>query len=666
MAKNGIERNKLDYILTDLLPVELSSRFSYRSFYDFLMEKEQKKELDNITETIKMKCAQSNGRIFEYNWGTMPLRYDILKGNDSLRRMSLIQPLSVINIYFFMECFQKDILEFFEENHKFSIRYHKMCDDLYYQTRSKKYVQYIRRITKKLGKSMISQTGRYFKIYPYESLNAFTASSVWRMNNYKYPYFAKVDYKSCFDSIYSHAYTWIIDRDIVEAGSTLNSGLFACIDRVMMNINGKSSNGIVVGPEYSRMIAEVLLQQIDKEVYLQLLKDGYEWKRDYRIFRYVDDIYIFTNSPNVRSAIVKAYSKISGVYRLTLNELKYYESNTPVMFNGWLEKTRLLSDKISSCFVSLKEYKALKDEKSLIKQENYILIDRMKDEFVSLITEFPEHKRTIVSFLLSTLLNHISQVNDGYQLFLTGKTKKALVLVDLAMFIYSACPCFEHSKKTLAMLVFMDKEVQFSRKESVENHKLQYIIRKYSFAFEKANIHDICDWFIFFNDFHVTLDIKTEIQMIKKAEIEDDPIIWANILLYSHYYAPFFKEMKNRIEEIIESRILRITGKNQMLRREFWYILIFYNCNFLSDACRKRMADIIESIKIKEENKDLKQHNNSKCILIVCKFLQQRSDGFFNWNSSVDMREVLAYRTMQRTLFKNYKESQYGLYASLE
>ena len=97
--------------------------------------------------------------------------------------------------------------------------------------------------------------------------------------NYQYQYFAKVDYKSCFDSIYSHAYTWIIDRDVVESGSISNSSLFACIDRVLMNINGKSSNGIVVGPEYSRMIAEILLQQIDKEVYLILLQEGYCWKR---------------------------------------------------------------------------------------------------------------------------------------------------------------------------------------------------------------------------------------------------------------------------------------------------------------------------------------------------------------------------------------------------
>lgn len=139
MGRNGIERNKLDYILTDLLPVELSGRFSYSPFYEFLMEKEQKKELDDIAEGIKKECAKSEKRIFEHGWGTMPLRYDIQKGNDSIRKMSLIQPLATLNIYFFMECYQKDILQFFKENHRFSIRYHKMCNDLYYQMRSKKY-----------------------------------------------------------------------------------------------------------------------------------------------------------------------------------------------------------------------------------------------------------------------------------------------------------------------------------------------------------------------------------------------------------------------------------------------------------------------------------------------------------------------------------------------
>ena len=39
MAREGIERNKLDYILTDLLPVELSGRFSYIKIYLIIIEK---------------------------------------------------------------------------------------------------------------------------------------------------------------------------------------------------------------------------------------------------------------------------------------------------------------------------------------------------------------------------------------------------------------------------------------------------------------------------------------------------------------------------------------------------------------------------------------------------------------------------------------------------
>ena len=150
MAWRGIERNKLDYILTDLLPVEISERFSFKPFYDFLLQKNQQDHLKQIADQMKKACAKSDQKIFDNEWGTMPLRYNILKGNDSLRRMSLIQPFSALNIYLFMECFEKDILYFFEQNHRFSIRYHRKCNDLYYKTRSSKTTRYIQNFARKL------------------------------------------------------------------------------------------------------------------------------------------------------------------------------------------------------------------------------------------------------------------------------------------------------------------------------------------------------------------------------------------------------------------------------------------------------------------------------------------------------------------------------------
>lgn len=44
----NIERNKIDYLLTDIMPVEVSELFSYSKFYEFLLE--HKKELTEITK----------------------------------------------------------------------------------------------------------------------------------------------------------------------------------------------------------------------------------------------------------------------------------------------------------------------------------------------------------------------------------------------------------------------------------------------------------------------------------------------------------------------------------------------------------------------------------------------------------------------------------------
>ena len=55
MNLNNIERNQLDYILTDVLPTELSEQFSYRYFYDYLVTKN-----DEIDEIVKLVTKRKN------------------------------------------------------------------------------------------------------------------------------------------------------------------------------------------------------------------------------------------------------------------------------------------------------------------------------------------------------------------------------------------------------------------------------------------------------------------------------------------------------------------------------------------------------------------------------------------------------------------------------
>lgn len=61
MDLNNIERNQLDYFLTDVLPTELSDRFTYIYFYKYLISKN--KDIQSmIRHQIKI-CRSNFGKI---------------------------------------------------------------------------------------------------------------------------------------------------------------------------------------------------------------------------------------------------------------------------------------------------------------------------------------------------------------------------------------------------------------------------------------------------------------------------------------------------------------------------------------------------------------------------------------------------------------------------
>ena len=53
---------------------------------------------------------------------------------------------------------------------------------------------------------------------------------------------------------------------------------------------------------------KILLQHIDNEILLELEKDGIFYKVDYAAFRYVDDIFLFSNQPQVLEQILSKYT----------------------------------------------------------------------------------------------------------------------------------------------------------------------------------------------------------------------------------------------------------------------------------------------------------------------------------------------------------------------
>ena len=646
------------------MPVEVSELFSYSKFYEYLLSKQS--ALDDIVSQMHAMKAENSETPFSGgkwgNWATSPLKFNILKGTDSIRELNLVQPLSAMNIYFFVECYQKELLDILSNNACFSLRYHRKNSDLFYRRKSKKIVDYFEKISQKVDRAILQQTGAYFKIHKFNSVSSFTNSRLWQQCNFKYRNFSKIDYKSCFDSIYTHAYKWCIEKDTVDSKEASNANLHIVIDRVLQNINGRSSNGLIVGPEFSRMIAEVLLQEIDVEVKHNLAAQGLNAGTDYRVFRYVDDIYIFSHTQAHTDLIIKTIERAAQKYLLKFNEFKYLKAYTPVVLSSWLGKARALSDRISALFYRKQELHDMAEKKPLLKS-GYISVDRIKDDFIYLVNEFPKEQRYIVSFMLSTLLNNISNKKDGYALFEPDKCARAFVLLDLAMYIYSFCPCFEHTQKLISMIVYMDDELQFS-KDELNHKKLINLIRRYSFVFEKGNMNDLCNWFVFFHDYSVPLLRSTETIFEKKLREEDNPILWANYLIYSRYHSDYHQEILTWVEEVLQYKVNQIGSKDPLLQKEFWYVLTFINCPYISSSVKTALENIVRPMATAAET-----NLANKIKKIIAEFLlQNKSNLFFCWGYyHFNTSKQLTFRTYQRTLFKQYKNKRsIELYGSLD
>ncbi|WP_461811436.1 reverse transcriptase domain-containing protein [Faecalimonas sp.] len=662
-STNGIERNKLDYLLTDIMPVEVSELFSFGKFYEYLLSHQL--ELNDIIDEMRQKKASNSGIPFMGDWGnwaSVPLKYEIMKGTQATRELNLVQPLAAMEIYFFIECYQKEVLDILDENACFSLRYHRKNSDLYYKRKIKHIADYFEKTSKKIDRGVLQQTGAYFKIGKFNSVASFTNSRLWRQCNFKYRNFAKADFKSCFNSIYTHAYKWCIERNTTDSKAANNANLYIVIDRVLQNINARSSNGVIVGPEFSRMIAEILLQHIDIDVKNMLIIKNMISGKDYRIFRYVDDIYIFANSQEHIDIIIKTIETAAQSYLLRLNDLKYFKTETPVVLNTWLGKTRELADQIANLFYSKHELHDIEGDKHLLKS-GYIPLDRIKDQFIYLINEYPNEKRYIVSFMLSTLLNNISNKKDGCNIFAPNKYGRAFVLMDLAMYIYSFCPCFEHTQRVISMLVYMDDELHFASEENTHK-KLTNLLRRYAFIFERGNINDLCNWFLFFYDYKISLPCRTECIIEDKLVAEDNPILWANYLIYSRYFERYHTTICSKIEQLIEHKIDQMPRTEVFLQKEFWYILVFINCPYITPTLKTKLTKIVSS-EITPTPKSLSE----KTVNLICQFmLQPASNLFFYWGYyHFNTSKQLTFRTYQRTLFKQYKnKNAIELYGSLD
>ena len=670
MNLNNIERNQLDYILTDVLPTELSEQFSYRYFYDYLVTKND--EIDEIVKLVT-KRKNENKEVFNgnSNWISMPLVYTIMKQLHSERSISLLQPLGALQLFLFISAYQKEMLNLLQKNSVYSLRYHKKNNDLYYKNKNKSVIKYFADLTQNTGKEIIEQTGMYFNIGPYKSIAAFTSSEDWLVLNSKYKYFIRTDYKACFDSIYTHTFNWIIGKDVNDTKNFKNGSIYSAIDRILMNINARTSNGIVVGPEFSRMIAEMLLQTIDRDVFSMLLNKNTLVNENYNIYRYVDDIFIFADSEKLANEIVGLYSEASRKYLLRLNDAKLSRNKVPFVLDAWLNETNLFANRAVTLLfnskderkIYIREYQSVQDVENampyLLKSESLSTSKRsIMNQFNELICKYESKDRTIVAYFLGTLLNKVGRNKEKVRIFKEDISETVVFnFLELVLYVYSFFPNYNNTQRLLSIISYVKDEFDiFEKKE-----KLQNLLEKYAFIFEKANLNDIVNLILFCHQAKIEIPFRQEEKIVEQLLSKDDPILWASYLLYSNYNNKYYLEIRDIIRKTLVERIDAIIKTDSIYTyREFWWVLIFNKSQHISAAEQEKIDAVIPNIATTVAG-------NPGAILgnLFVEFLKDSNNQFFEWDiNNTDFLRSITFKTRQRSIFKNYQENLPSLYWS--
>lgn len=639
----------MDILLTDLKPVEVSKMYTVKNFYEYLSTK--KKKMNKLVGELKNNITKDKC-IFKSGWHVAPLKFNVYKDSGELRTLSIMNPISMIEVYLFVSIYNKNLLLYLENN-DFSIRYHTKNNNLYYKKAYKGVVEYeYLQDDDKKAEYGLEASGTFYSIKPFDRLTKFYKSDIWFNLNNRFSYFAKIDYQSCFDSIYTHTYNWTITNNVVDAKNFKNNHVLSVIDRLLQNMNASITNGIIVGPEFSRLLAEIMLQHIDEEVVKDLVIRGKFQGEDYKVCRYVDDIFIFAKTEDAVQLIIDMFKEHSRKYHLKLNEGKMFFSKLPYIWNSWIQDVRYY---INTIFVDTVFYKNQKDINYVVKGGNICkqsVMANIKEEFNILISKNYQYRNKIVSFALTVVFNKLTKKNKMYIFSKEIKDRSINRFLDILFYFYSFAPTYNNTQKLISVLYVVEKEIG-----EYKNKKILYdIVQNYDFIFINNNLDDIIDYLLLISNYKIELRNNIEIHIISELEKRNNPILYAVYLMYSRYSDKYFNIIKNMVnEKIIEDISMIYSDKNIFLYDEIWWIIVFWQCPYVECNIQDKL----------HEKLDLISNENTlsyKCRKIIYDFLEDDSfpNKFINWNiERCEFFETTVFNTYERTLFNNNFDSEY-------
>lgn len=477
----SLTHRKQRSILTDMLPFEVPPTSSNRGYYRFLRDNSVEIEKDHLrwvrktdaldrtmqllfgikagtpitVEVVTEWGKEKVRRSVHYNkckMATIPFNFRVAHNLDG-RTLSVVHPRNQVAVASFYANHSALII-YYTSVSEFSIRRPVSVSRFAY-FKDKLHEERLDSVAGLEEEDReYEQLGSYFVYQKYRNIHRFFESYQYHRSEKKYDAMVQIDVSKCFDSIYTHSLPWaVLGKDQtkfkLDASKRTFGGRF---DALMQDLNHKETNGIVIGPEFSRIFAEIILQSVDAELLRQLAKAKLRHKVDYEIFRYVDDFFIFYNDESTQLKVFETVQEILKGKKLSINTAKIKHYKKPIITEITIAKERisaLLNEEINpACEEERLADPAKPPGKKLVCSIN---ANRLTIRYKAAIKEADVTYGELLNYTFAIIENKIEKLFKAYvESDKTDRDRKRLpnallAIMEFAFFAYSASPKVNHT-----------------------------------------------------------------------------------------------------------------------------------------------------------------------------------------------------------------------------
>ena len=438
-------------ILTELFPYEVPIVFNVEGWRNFCFERKE------------IFIKKDNYFI--------PFNYEIKKGDNEFRTLTLIHPLQCDDFIDFYKKYGTYIIYLCNKQIKISLRFPTRITNSYYSDDAIHYSKETIEIDEP-GNELIEYV-KFFTYRRFDGLYKFYESADYQRLEKKYMYCFITDISKCFYSIYTHTISWAVKNQEIAKANKNDNSFDSAFDKLMQKANYNETHGIIVGPEISRIFAEIILQKIDGNIVEKLQNEKYVLDRDYTIRRYVDDYYIYYNDKTIFSHIYRILQKCLLEYKLSINESKSEYLKNPFISNNTIAKS-LLSEIISE---------NLNIEK--ISNLKFYHGQKVITQIKAIVNTYSIKYSSIVSYLLGALDDKISKYlkSDILSKPLNSFYENIETLFSIYFFFYNMDIRVDTSYKLAKRI--LETLSELSNNEGIIDNLVQFFVKELEQCFDK-------------------------------------------------------------------------------------------------------------------------------------------------------------------------------------